>query len=214
MNNATEYNIYNNMPTHRKDVPQPEKNALFLDKKGEQCLAIISTSFVGWNIDVYNESGDNIAFLYAYRQPNNYIFLDLIYVYDKYRGRGIADKMNDLFESQIDAGSVVYGTYEPQQVDTDLAIARPATLLHHSAKNFYTRQNYRIIKYQDWLDHPFGVYPPYINGQVFVTNESQDPDTIVVKKVKQNQTQAFQEVDGVLVHVDMLASTQPDRGDR
>ncbi len=179
-----------------------EKNAVFVDYNGNQQLAKIRINpkvFIG--IDLFNHNNEEMGYTRIYFHPDNRFYLDTIYCLDKFRGAGIATMISELADYVMSdyKGYVIRGVFEPTQMGTDREnnITCSELQLDTAARQFYAKNGYEIINYDDYIDNPKKY--PYINSEDFQLSE-EISKTIVAKVISKNNS--FIEENGVIYHVD------------
>ena len=141
-----------------------------------------------------------------YFHPNMRFFLDTIYCYDAFRGRGIASNLSEISDyiMQKYKGYKIRGVYEPGQLSTDRInnITRDKVELEKRADNFYQSMGYKKIDYKDYKEHPER-YSEIDEIMDFQLGE-EIPKTIIVKDIIPKQKYIFKIINGVLVNKNAL----------
>lgn len=179
-----------------------EKKAYFLDNKGIEQYAIIRIKpniFIG--IDTFDKNNNRTGYILMFFHPNNRLYLDTIYCYDKFRGNGIASVISDLADYILRdyQNYIIRGIFEPTQMSTDREnnIIRSELELNDRARKFYTQAGYKIIEYKDYINNPEKY--PEINSHDFQLGEDIS-NAIVAKKIVPLEP-PFYEDNGVIYHV-------------
>lgn len=190
-----------------------EKRAVFVDNIGKVHVALLRINpelFV--DIRTYSDENEPTGYMRLWFHPNNRIFLDTVYCYDKYRSRGIASKISDLadFLLQEYIGYVIRGVYEPKQLSTDRKnnIYRDQQELNLRASEFYKKCGYQIVSLKDFLDEPY-LYPELNKLDDFQLGEKL-ADFIVEKKIIPMEKYQFCEMDEIYVHNNALGIINSD----
>jgi len=183
------------------------KKAIFLDNKGNiQYSIIYEVPKVALFIDTFDLNDNKTAYMKLYFNPNNRIYIDVIYCYDAVRNNGIATKMSELADYLLkeQTNAIIRGVLQPSNLSTDRKNNLPFIQeeLDLMAKNFYTRNGYSIISYDDYLTNT-NKYPGIDVDNDFQLGEA-IAQNIVVKKVEPKEKYAFQEIDGILIHDNAL----------
>lgn len=180
-----------------------KRKAIFIDNIGKVHIAVITINpkkFI--DIHVYNEANESTGYMQLWFHPNNRIFLDTVYCYDKYRSRGIASKIGELADFLLRdyIGYVIRGSYEPKQLSTDREnnIYRDQLELNLRASEFYKKCGYQIVSLKDFLDKPH-LYPELNKNDDFQLGEEL-ASFIVEKKIIPLENYYFSDIDGVYVH--------------
>lgn len=161
--------------------------AIFSDSIGEiHIVEIIQKNNAFLSLKSRTKDGDNSGYMNLYFHPNNRIFLDTIYCYDKFRGRNIASNLSILSDYLLQEYEewMIRGAYEPGQLSTDRLnnIYISKENLNDRAINFYLSNGYRIIEYKDYIKNTSKY--AYINEENDFQLGEEKADIIVVKFVK------------------------------
>lgn len=147
-----------------------------------------------------------LGYMNIYFHPNKRFYLDTIYCYDAFRGRGIASNLSEIsdFIMQKYQGYKIRGVYEPGQLSTDRInnIARDKEEMEKRADCFYQSTGYKKIEYKDFIEHP-EKYPEIDENLDFQLGE-EIAKTIIVKNIKTRQKYPFRVINGVLVNENAL----------
>jgi len=183
------------------------KKAIFLDNKGNiQYSIIYEVPKVALLIDTFDLNDNKTGYMKLYFNPNNRIYLDVIYCYDAVRNNGIATKMSELADYLLkeQTNAIIRGVLYPSNLSTDRENNLPFIQeeLDLMAKNFYTSNGYSIISYEDYLTNPnkylsIDIDNDFQLGEAIAQN-------IVVKKIEPKERYLFQEINGILVHDNAL----------
>lgn len=135
------------------------KSAIFWDKVGElQHVIIMYHPGVLLEMDCYNENGESTGYMRLHFHPNNRLYLDVIYCYDKFRGRGIATQLSNLADYFLQgySGYIIRGVYMPGQLSTDRQnrIDRSFEELDMRASCFYRKNGYEIVSLEEYYCDP------------------------------------------------------------
>ena len=141
-----------------------------------------------------------------YFHPNMRFYLDTIYCYDEFRGRGIASNLSEISDyiMQKYQGYKIRGVYKPGQLSTDRInnITRDKEEMERRADTFYQLNGYKKIEYEDFREHPEN-YPEIDENLDFQLGE-EIAKTIIVKDIKTKQKYPFTAINGVLVNENAL----------
>ena len=186
---------------------QKTKKAIFLDNKSNiQYSIIYEVPGVALIIDTFDLNDNKTGYMKLYFNPNNRIYLDVIYCYDAFRNNGIATKMSELADYLLkeQTNAIIRGVLQPSNLSTDRENNLPFIQeeLDLKTRNFYTSNGYSIISYEDYLTNP-NKYPG-----IDVVNDFQLGEAIfqniVVKMVEPKEKYSFQEINGILIHDNAL----------
>lgn len=161
-----------------------EKEDCFYDKLNEKhTVKIRIIPNVGFNIESFYNN-EKTGYIMIYIHPDNKLYLDVIYCYDKYRNRGIATKLMNIAENLLHDydGWIIRGSYEPSQLSTDREnnIFRDKIELEESSKRFYESCGYKILNLDDYLQNPLEYSD--ITAEDFQLSEEKS-NTIIYKKI-------------------------------
>jgi len=182
-----------------------EKQAYFYDNKNNLQYAEIIVSekkFIG--IKSFDENNNPTGYMLIFFHPNNRLFLDTIYCYDEFRQSGIATKISELADYLLKdyIGYKIIGEYKPGQLSTDKEnnIKRSKEELEKSARKFYEKNGYKVIKYADYLNNK-EMYD-YIIADDF--NICENTSNIIVAKKLIEKEYPFTEKDDIIYHNNYL----------
>lgn len=180
-----------------------EKEARFIDNKGNRHSAKITINpdvFIG--IETFDQNNIQTGYIRVFFHPNNRFYLDVIYCLDEYRGNGIATMLSNLADYIMRdyEGYVIRGVYKPTQMWTDRSnnIVRSESDLDTAARQFYAKNGYEVINYEDFVKEPEKY--PYIANTDFQRGE-EEAETIVAKVVMPREY-PFVESGGVIYSSD------------
>lgn len=178
-----------------------ERQAKFIDNHGNEQNAIIRfNNGIFLDIDTFNQNNSHTGYIRMYFHPNNRLFLSVIYCHDEFRGAGIASIISDLADYILkdNIGYVIRGAYEPKQLSTDRnnKIERTKNELDIRARNFYSKNGYEIIKYEDYLNNQDRY--SYLTIEDFILGE--DNTNIIVAKPVISKQHPFYEEDEIIYH--------------
>ena len=177
--------------------------AFFLDKEGKLYYATIDmlpTEFKEYlndriiSITVYDINDNEVGYtrIYPEREKNGRLtfYYDVVYVYDKYRNKGIGTKINELVDYLLRnyEGHLIRGIYMPENSSTSKEEADKMTTYFHN------KSGYSIITCKEY-DKNKNKYP-YLNEQDFVFDEF--GGTTIAAKVIEEQDYEFTLHDGKL----------------
>lgn len=190
----------------RKD-PYVKDIVVFLDKEnGIQLASIRIVPNVVITIKSFNESAQPTGYMDLWFHPNNRIFLDVIYCYDQFRGKGIAGNLSQIADFVLKdySGYIIRGVYQPSQLSTDREkkIERSQEELNERADNFYSSACYTKIYYDDYITDP-SKYPDIDVDNDFQLGE-EIAKCIITKKVVSNGKYPFKRIKDVLVSENIL----------
>ena len=179
-----------------------EKEATFIDNLGYLHTVEIEYSPNDYiNITSYLENRPS-GYMHISINSNNRLFLNTIYCYDEFRGRGIATKINDLamFLLKDFDGYILRGIYNPTQLSTDRNNQEDNfEELDKRAKAFYKSCGYDIITLEEYYQNP-EIYPELNIEQDFKYDEKV-ADCIVLKRITKLNSYNFMEIEGDYVDI-------------
>ena len=179
-----------------------ERTAFFVDKRDLLQKAEIIIDDLSIDISTHNQAGDETGFARVFIHPNNRLYLDVIYCYDRYRSSGVGSAISELIDYLVrdKEGWVIRGVYDPKQLSFDCinGIDRSQLELDLRAKAFYKSAGYEIVDYNDFK-YDYALYP-YLTDADFVLGE-EEPGVIVAKPVVEKEHTFFEE-DGTIFHID------------
>lgn len=171
-----------------------EKLAFFKDKDGNSQVASINISENQFALIRSYLGNDPTGYMYLYFHPNNRLYLDVIYCYDKYRKLGVASYISDLADYILKdyEGYLIRDQYYPTQLSTDRknGIWRSHDELDKAARKFYEKNGYEILKYDEYLNNR-DIYPN-IFKEDFCLSEM-GPTTIVLKTLIHKEYNLFED---------------------
>ena len=164
----------------------------FSDNKGNIYHGdIIINENKGILIYAYDKDENEVGYMHIYYPPNNRLFLDVIYCYEKYRQLGIASSLSELadFLFKDCQGHVIRGIYMPGQMSTDRMSKQKFGTMDNAARMFYAKNGYDVIGYSDYVLNKDKY--PYINDSDFCLGE--DDTDVIVAKVMQDKDYLYYE---------------------
>lgn len=189
-----------------------EKQAYFYDNKNNKQYASILINedrFIG--INTFDEDNNPTGYIHVCFHPNNRLFLDTIYCYDQYRRLGIATIISELADYLLKdyTGYIIRGVYKPGQLSTDREnnIERSIEELETSARKFYEKNGYSIIKREDFLNNNENYN--YIKESDF--NLGEDSSNVIVAKIIQEKEYPFIEEDNIIYHINYIGAFVEDK---
>ena len=147
-----------------------EKKAFFIDNNNnEQYAEILINEGIFIGINTFDRNNTPTGYMNIFFHPNKRLYLDTIYCYNQFRKSGIAtfiSKLADYILKDYD-GYVIRGVYDPGQLSTDREnnIKRTKEELLVAARNFYKKNGYLIIDYNEYLNNKSKY--PYIMDEDF-----------------------------------------------
>lgn len=185
-----------------KDDPYFKSIALFLDKEGNINYVVIRidpNSLIA--LKSFDENMKQTGYINIYFHPNKRLFLDTIYCYDDYRGKGIAGNLSEIVDFILKDYSnyIIRGEYNPSQLSSDREnnIYCSKKELETRADNFYRHAGYDKIHYTDYVKNP-SKYPDININDDFQLGE-EISDCIIVKKIIQKENYHFKELNNLIV---------------
>ena len=177
------------------------KNAFIEDNSGNLMQAIIDIKQDSISIRMFDISFKLLGYINIQIQKNNRLFLSEIYCYDVFRGNGIGTKLSELADYILKdyQGYILRGIYYPTQMSKDLNnIDRSKEELDERATNFYEKNGFGILKYEDYINNKEEY--EFLDEKLDFTINGQIINEIVYKLI-QEKNYKFYEDNGLIFDV-------------
>lgn len=177
--------------------------AIFTDKQGEAYIALIkNNNIMGITIDVYTIYEEKSSYLEIRINacPAKRVYLNNIYCYEKFRGRGLASHMSTLLDFVLKDynGYIIYGDFVPSQMssDTETGTMTKEELIKR-ATEFYKKARYDILSYNEYIEAASSY--PYLDPETDFMSCKNDYMRIF-KQITPQLEYEYEEVNGILIH--------------
>lgn len=186
-----------------------ENIAFFKDKNDSINIVIVSViPNQVISLKSFNTELEETGYLNIFFHSNNRLFLDTIYCYDKYRGLNIASKLSELADFLLRdyENYIIRGVYEPSQLSYDRVnqVYCSNEELEERANNFYFKNGYLKLSYDYFINNQ-SLYS-FINERDDFQLGEEVANCIIIKRITNNQSLEFKNVDGVIVENSILNS--------
>lgn len=178
---------------------------LFLNSENNIFIGTISNLYnARIDIETFDEEGNKAGYMSFCipKSPEKWIYLSSVYCYYKYRGQGIATKMNQIAEYALRdyKGYLIRGEYQPFQISDDTNPDISPKLLCASADKFYERAGYLKIPTREYSQEN----PQYsfLTKEDFIINND-EVACLLVKQIPEEYTETFIRKDDILIDKNM-----------
>lgn len=145
-------------------------------------------------INAYDKKGNEVGYMYIYKHPDNRLYLDVIYCYDKYRNNNIASSLLELADYLLKdyKGSIIRGIYMPGQLSTDKSLCnkKDSNEIDIITKKFYQKNGYQVIDYNNYVSN-VKKYPNLEENDFYLDDD--EPSTIVAKSIENKEYQYYED---------------------
>lgn len=157
-------------------------------------------------INAYDKKGNEVGYMYIYRHPNNRLYLDVIYCYDKYRNNNIASSLSELADYLLKdyKDHIIRGIYMPGQlsIDKSLCNKKSTSEIDEITRKFYQKNGYQVIDYINYMNNT-KKYPMLEENDFYLDDD--EPSTIVAKTLQDKEYQYYED-NNIIYHKNIKRS--------